>query len=241
MPTYILSNWDKILVFQSMTHIASKDFYEKIKNDLIDKKKQWYVYYFEWVRPWTKESHNKFNEILGVNFNKDLYKNISNLYWLVEQDNRIYLWLINNKDYNVDIDMDTIINLYKKNSNINNDTNNNDNKKILELADNFDFYIERLSKNQRDSLIFINKSILNIIIKNDEIRDFISSNFLDDVLFKVILEERNKFVSEKIINTNDKKIFITYWLMHFDWIFNLLRQNDHNWHIIDIKYLKPID
>jgi hypothetical protein len=33
---------------------------------------------------------------------------------------------------------------------------------------------------------------------------------------------------------------MTYWLLHFKWILELLQKNDPNWKIIKTKYLYPI-
>jgi hypothetical protein len=47
-------------------------------------------------------------------------------------------------------------------------------------------------------------------------------------------------LSEKIINSNDNKIYITYWLLHFKWVFDILQKNDKNWKIIEVSELYPI-
>lgn len=240
MPTYTLTNWVKTVIFQWMSHIWSKDFYENIKNNLIEKKKQDYVYYFEWVKSWTKENHKKFNDAIWIQFDKSLYKNFSELYWVIYQDNSIYYWLVNDKDFNVDLSIDEIIKLYEKNSIKSENNEANQTKLPIDINTEIIKFLSSLTENQKKVLIFVNQSILNLIIKNNDFQDYIKDNFANKELFKIILEERNKVLSKKIINSTDNKIFITYWLMHFKWVFKLLKENDNKWKIINTDYLIPI-
>ena len=77
-----VSNWEKTLVFQEMSHIWSENYYETVKNNLTEYKKSEFVYFYEWVKPGTEENMNKFNQAISIDFNPDLYKNFSKLYWV---------------------------------------------------------------------------------------------------------------------------------------------------------------
>ncbi|MDD5770036.1 MAG: hypothetical protein PHE25_03645 [Candidatus Gracilibacteria bacterium] len=100
--------------------------------------------------------------------------------------------------------------------------------------------LAKLSENELKVLRYINKSFINLIIKSDGIQSFIQDEFANKNLFEVILNKRNEVITNKIINSFDKKIVVTYGLLHFQGVFNLLKQNDIKWRITKIDYLYPI-
>jgi hypothetical protein len=243
MPQFTITNWKKTVVFQSMAHIWNPDFYENIKKEIIKYKKQWYVYFYEWVKPWTKENMQEFNKALWIQFDKDTYKNFSKLYWVVNQDNTIFLWLVNNQDFNVDLSIDEIIKLYKQA--IKDKNKENIKKEIPKEVININKEVVNslATLNEKELIIFrfINKAFLNLIMKNDTIQDSLMKNFSNKTLLDIILEQRNKNIVENIYSNSNEKIFITYWLLHFNWVLELLRQKDPNWKIVSIKYFNIIN
>lgn len=241
MPTYILSNWDKKVVFQWMSHIWTKDFYEKIKNNLIERKKEWYVYFYEWVKPWKEENHKKFNKAIWIKFDKDLYKNFSKLYWVVHQDNSIYMNLVNNKDFNIDLSLDEIMKFYEK-SNIpeNKKINILEKNEVVDVNKEIIKTLSSLNHKELSILRYINKGILNFMIWSKGTQNFVMDNFSNKKLFSIILDKRNEVLSDEIIKSEYNKIYVTYWLLHFEWVFELLKKNDKNWKIIEEKYSYPI-
>jgi hypothetical protein len=226
-----------------MSHIGTQDFYNTIKENIREKKEEWFVYFFEWVKPWSKESHEKFNEALWVEFDKDLYENLSKLYGVVNQDNEAFLWLVNNLDFNVDLSLDEIIESYEQaNEGSWNWTNNNllwnptvidANKEILNI-------LSSLNEKQLTILRYVNKSILNFIIKSEWIQNVLTQNFTNQKLFSIILDKRNEVLAHEIIASEYKKIYTTYGLLHFKWTLNILQKEDRNWKIIWTKNLFPI-
>ena len=236
MPEYTISNWDKIVKFQAMSHIWKEDFYKEVEKNLTKFKKEWWVYFYEWVKPWTKENSEKFNNAIWVQFDQDLYKNFSKLYWVVNQDNNQFIWLVNNLDFNIDLNLDQIMELYwEKKENIKpKETIPVDaNKLIIETLSN-------LNDKELKILVYINQAILNFIISNESTQKFLTENFSNKKLFNIILWERNKIIANEIINSKYKKIYTTYWLLHFKWVLKLLQENDPKWKIIETKYLYPI-
>lgn len=239
MPTYTITNWEKTLVFQTMSHIWSQDFYDKVKEKITEYKKNWYVLYFEWVRPWTKENHEAFDKALWVKFDENTYENMSKLYWLVNQNNEMFLGLVNDKDYNVDVSIDDIMNDYQDLKK----QNWTQNREYQVPLDAWELIINELSKlkeNELKVLRYINKAFVNVIVKSPELQSSIQNNFANQELFEVILNKRNQIIADKIINSEDKNIIATYWMLHFDWIFKILKQNDIKWKITRIDYLTPI-
>ncbi len=239
MIEYTISNWEKTVVFQEMSHIWSKNFYEKIKNNLINYKKQDFVYFFEWVKPGTKESMENFNKAIWIDFNKDLYKNFSKLYWVTFQDNSIYFNLVNNLDFNVDVWIDWIMEEYTTSpqpSPLKERENN-----VIDINSEILDTLTKLNDRQLSVLRFVNKAILSALIKSDSAQKLVTDNFWNKELFNIILDWRNKVLSDEIINSKYNKIYITYWKLHFDWVLKLLQENDKNWKIITKKEINSMN
>lgn len=239
MPEYTISNWKKTVVFQAMSHIAKKDFYDQISKNIRDFKTSSGVYFYEWVKPWSKESSQKFDEALWVNFTPDLYKYMSRLYGVTFQDNNDFIWLVNNLDFNVDLNLDEIVKIYEKKvtkSNI----EKKENTQIINASEQILNELSSLNDKELKILIYVNQAILNVIIKNDSQAKELLTYIWNTDLFSVILEDRNKNLVDSIVKSEYSKIYITYWLLHFDWMYKLLQENNPNWKIVNIRYYYPI-
>lgn len=245
MTEYTLSNWEKEVIFQEMSHIWAESFYTEVKDNLTSYKKNSFVYFYEWVKPWKKINMEKFDKAIWINFDKDLYKNFSKLYQVSFQDNSIYLWLINELDFNIDVSIDWIIKEYEKSlskstnkSKLNTSLWNKDN--TIDINSEIIKKLSSLNEKELTILGFINKAILNALIKSDSAQKLISDNFANKKLFDVILNWRNNILAEEIINSKYKKIYITYWKLHFPWVLKILQGYDKNWKIISKKELISI-
>ncbi|MDD3301943.1 MAG: hypothetical protein PHN31_00165 [Candidatus Gracilibacteria bacterium] len=241
IPQYTLSDGQKTIIFQGMSHIGSENFYNQIKQEINNVKKTGGVLFYEGVKQGSKESNEKFNQAIGIDFNQDLYKNMSKLYGITYQENDIFLGIQNNLDYNIDLSIDEIIKLYDKKaqeSKIQNSNNNN--KEIIDINKEMINTLNQFNNKELSIIIYINKALLNLIIKNNAklqplILDIGNKNLLD-----IILNERNKNLASEIIKSKYDKIIVTYGLLHFDGVYNLLKENDSNWKIKNIKYFYPI-
>lgn len=246
MPTITISNWKKEVIFQAMSHIWTKNFYSRVRNNIIEAKKKWFVYFFEWVKPWSEKNAKEFNNAIWIEFNKDLYKNFSKIYWVEYQDNEYFLWLwekncdLDYCDFNVDLNMNQIMDSYNEKIVKNPNLKNNSDKLPLDVNKDIVNALNWLNDRELKVIVFINKSILNFIIKSDKLQEIITDNFANKALFDVILNKRNEVVANKIIDSKYNKIITTYWLLHFDWIFELLKKNDPNWKIVKKEVLYPI-
>ena len=232
-----ISNWEKNVVFQKMIHIAKPHYYESIQQEIKNYKQDGYVYFFEWVQWWSEENMEKFNKALWIEFDTNLYSNLSKLYDLVPQKNWDFLNIENNEDYNIDMNIDEIIQEYeqaKKQANITNQYS-------TPVDVNWEIINQLTQLNPRQLVIlqFVNLSFLSALTKNEEVLSAIQNNFWNEILFNIILEWRNKVVAEEIINSQENNIFATYWALHFDWILQLLQENDSNWKIISEKPFFP--
>ena len=239
MPEYTLSNGQKTVKFQAMVHIWQKQYYDTIMNNLKKFKEEGWVYFFEWVRWWTEESMDKFNKAIGIKFEDDLYKNYWKLYWVTFQNTKDFLGIVNDKDFNVDLNVDEIMSLYDKKINSSWVESKYDNA-VYDVSSEVVNLLSQLNDRELKLLVYINQSILNFLMNNDSMLRSMADTFSNKDLFEVILDERNKVVSDTIIKSEYDKIYITYGLMHFKWIYELLKQSDPNWKVIDVKYLYPI-
>lgn len=245
MPLYSLSNGSKEIRFQTMSHIGSKSFYEWVKNDIAKWKQQWFVLFYEWVRPWSEENMKDFNVALWVDFNPSIYENFSKLYGVEHQRNPEFLWISNNKDFNIDLDIDTIMSIYnEKVWGPEESPGDMMQRKETQIADISGDIIEELaSLNEKELAVmrYMNKSVLNLLIKNESFRDMIVERFGNQDLFQVILEDRNTHLVENLSSSEYQNIFVIYGLMHFEGVLEMLQAEDPKWKIQSVEYKRLID
>nr|MDD3720028.1 hypothetical protein [Candidatus Gracilibacteria bacterium] len=239
MPQFTISNGQKTVVFQAMSHIARPDFYKQVEQEIRDFKTSSGVLFYEGVKEGTKESNDKFDQALGVNFTPDLYKNMSRLYGVTFQDNSKLLGLVNNLDFNVDLTLDEVVKIYEEKVK-NNGTKNVNNQEVINASDEIIAQLSTLNDRELKILVYINQAILNLIIKNDKEMKKLLENFGNPDLLDVILDERNKNLADNIEKSEYNKIFITYGLLHFEGVLKLLQESDSKWKIISTKELYPI-
>lgn len=238
MPIYSLTNWEKEVVFIWMSHIWTQDFYKSVEEKITELKTNDYTLYFEWVKPWSEENNTKFNQALWFQFDENTYKDLAKLYWLVNQNNEQFLWLVNNNDKNVDVSIDDIIKIYETKQST--WTTNQSQKQLINISHSVEETLQKLSDRQLQIFRYINKSIINLIVKNENIQNNIQTNFANKNLFDVILHNRNEVLANEILNSSDQKIVITYWLLHFNWVLDLLKKDNLKWRIKEINYLYPL-
>ncbi|MDD5213008.1 MAG: hypothetical protein PHG82_01085 [Candidatus Gracilibacteria bacterium] len=232
MPIYEISNGDKTVVFHSMSHIASPEFYTETKKYVENLEKSGYLLFYEGVKPGTKESSLKFDKALGVKFDKDLYKNMSKLYGLVNQDNSIF---VSSGAKNVDLSMDEIIALYDKIP-----SQNRLSQEVVDVNPLINATLDSLNPKELEILRFLNKAIINTIIKNGDIQDAMSQGLGNKALMDTIFGKRNDNLAASIIEEKQKKIVITYGLLHFKGVLELLQKNDANWKIKKVDYSQVV-
>lgn len=234
MPEYTLSNGEKTVKFQAMMHIGSEKFYETVIQNLTNFKQEGAVYFFEWVKPGTQENHEKLSTALGIDFDEDLYQNVAKLYGLTEQDTSKFLWKVNSKDYNIDIWIDEIIEIYEKKP-----VQKKEKDEVINVNEEVIEQLKNLNSRELALFAYINQAVLNHIIGSESMRKQLEW-FQNKEIFDVILEDRNKVLAKNVIESKEGKIFITYGLLHFEWFFKLLKESDPHWKIIETKELYPI-
>lgn len=241
MPEFTITNWVKTVKFQAMSHIWTKKFYNQVVENLTNFKKEWWVYFYEWVKPGTSENLDKFNKAIWIKFDNDLYKNFSKLYWVTNQDNRIFMWLVNNQDFNVDLNMDEIVTKYEEKMSTKPEWEKEFKSKLpLDANKTIIESLAWLNDRELKVLVYINQAILNFIIGSDSTQTLLTDTFTNKDLFDVILGRRNEVLANEIINSKYNKIYVTYWLLHFKWVYKLLTEKDSKWQIITTNNLYPI-
>lgn len=240
MPLHTVSNWKKTVIFQNMSHIWTHEFYEAVKKNIKKAKENDYVLYFEGVKPGTTEGVEKFNTAIWIQFWPELYPNLSKLYDVTFQDNLSLLWIVNDKDYNIDLSIDEIIEIYEEKKSLSPPSERSQIDVPIDASQEIINYLSDLNERELKILVFLNRWIINFMIKSDATQDFLTWNFWNKELFDVILEWRNKILTDKIIHSEHNKIIVTYGLMHFDGVMEILQQDDPKWKITKTENLYPI-
>jgi hypothetical protein len=92
---------------------------------------------------------------------------------------------VNDKDFNVDVSLDYIMEEYKEKS-IPQTTNTIENTPI-DINKEIINALSKLNDKELKILVYINQAILNFIIASDKTQDLIASNYANQTLFDIIL------------------------------------------------------
>lgn len=113
------SNGEKSIRFIGTMHIGKQEYYESIKKLISDSKKEGYVYFYELIlsESETDETLRKNRRLLGFIPTSDNYAKAFDLgsigIDMVAQDQMDLLGLVNDKDYNVDVTVEQILEAYE--------------------------------------------------------------------------------------------------------------------------------
>lgn len=242
LPSHTLSNWKQTIVFQTMSHIWSKEFYYSVINNIQKNKLLGAVLYYEWVGPWNQKNTDNFNTALWIKLSPETYDNFSKLYGVESQDNSKFLGIVNNLDYNIDLNLDEVMNLYDKKTNSWSQKKSwiLENKQVQDINEDVISKLSDLWDKELFVLRYINQWILNFMIKHEWLRNIIISKIANQDIFSVILDDRNKHLTQEILTRGDDKIIILYGLMHFEWVLELLQSQDSSWEIISTQHQQII-
>lgn len=233
---YSITNWEKTVVFQSMMHIWWENFYNQVSKNLENYKKQDFVHFYEWVKPGSKENMKELNNALWFEFDKNLYPNISKLLWISFQNYEKIIWTLSEKDINVDLSVDDIIDEYKKLKVENN--SKIENKEIINISKEIEKTLNSINSRELKLINYLAEASINFILSNDENIALIS--WWNEEIMKSILNKRDKHLAEEIQNSEYKKIYVTYWALHFKWVLENLQKTDKNWKIEKVEKYKAL-
>jgi len=252
-----ISNWKQDIVFIEMAHIAWKQYYNKVNNIIKEKSNEGYILYYEWVdldvdkktvidKLWllpTPETYKDISKALGNDVT------VQNSLAMIKNSKKArntdvkFSELLSNKKIDFKSSTWTYETKYLNSPLIKKDLKKEQLKKEI---DGRGWTIDKLVQNSdlnniKDKSIFNDiikyffRWIFNFSIKNNEQLDQILSIFMPErtaFFWEEVLNKRNKKLVYNIIHQWDKKILITYWWKHFEWVFNLLKQYDPKWKIV---------
>lgn len=182
------------------------------------------------------DSHNRVNELMGFNFSEMGYGRVASVFGLTEQTEALYDGVNPEQIKNVDLSLDKVIELVGTGSVQDVELSSNDLDEILAK-------LELLNDRQKVVVHQIVLSILNFFIKiSDEISAIGASQADKNIQTKfmnVILVERNKPIAEEIIANPDKNYAVVYGALHFNDVYDLLKQNDASWNITKVEPFLP--
>jgi len=242
MPQHTLTNGDRTVIFQTMSHVASPNFYTWVQKSISKAKKNGFVLFFEGVKPWTPENKEAFDEALWINLSGDSYEILAHLYGLEAQDNNSFLWIENNKDYNIDLNLDEIMNIYSKipQEQVTLSWSGEVSPSVYDVSEELLKSLSSLSKREVMLMRYFNQSLMNFMIKHPKVQETMLTLLKKEDIFTVILDDRNKHLVQNISLSKEKDIFVIYGLMHFDWVFKMLQELDSNWKIIKTDYFQVV-
>lgn len=244
LPEYTISNGEKTVRFRAMAHIASESFYAGVKQDIASARKDGYVLYYEGVKPGTPENVKKFDFLMGFKFDKNLYASMSKLYGLVPQKQADIAGTPDPKDKNVDVGIDDIVASYEKRAGkvtVPVETGSGETGGVsATLSEDMAQAADSLNPRQLAVVRYVNRAIMSMVIKNRDAGEAAFAGLGKADLYSSILDDRNKILSEAIVSSDDKEIFVTYGLLHFDGVFDALQEKDHRWKVSGpIRYRFP--
>jgi hypothetical protein len=247
LPAYVVSNGEKTLTFRTMSHIATPRFYADVAHELADARKDGYVLFYEGVRPGTVENSRRFDELLGMRFSEELYDSMSELYGLVPQDTPTIASGFLPSDLNADVSIDDIVASFNRRSGIppsfasGAETASSGAVLALsgimadteaeDLATQFRTYAKSLTPRELEIVRYVNRAVMSFVIKGRDVPGIVSSNFGNPELFSAILEDRDAVIAQAVIDSDAKKIYAMYGLLHFDGVFDLLQERDPRWKV----------
>jgi hypothetical protein len=228
LPRITITNGEKTVIFQSMMHVASPEFYEEIKKDMESLAQKDYVFFYEWVKTGSEESLEKLSQLVGTDISEDMYNTVAKIAELAYQWDVLYTDIL--PSTNVDLSTDEIIALT--------DTS------ILETPPPTQLNIVQLIENQYPLLTPTQKYAAKILARgmmNMLLRRYsdprIATTLKETIpIFTTILDKRDSLVAETITNSPNQRIYMHYGALHFAGILEWLQKNDPRWREVERRH-----
>jgi hypothetical protein len=160
---------------------------------------------------------------------------------MVPQDNSAFLWIVDNKDYNIDLSIDDLVAIYyEKKWEYPSAPGEVLGQDLSNTSDIVEASLARLNPRELAIMRYVNQAIMNIIIKHESLRNAILSGLGREDIFWVILDDRNEFLVQNILARPEENIIVLYGLMHFSGVFELLQEQDSKWQITNTQDFRVI-
>ena len=217
---YTLSDGDHTIVFQSMIHIGNPDFYKHVESDAVLYTNDGYTFLYEGIKPGKIDIHNKANV--------PSYDMVSYELGLESQSINSYFDVIRKiKGINADVDTDWILDQYAKNNlKVDNSASSQSGtKEEKDFIDRHKILIESIGR----PLSRLGSRFSIVLEKYNE------TIGRHSVIMDIILVKRNEVLYNAIQQNLSHKIYINYGAMHFYNLYDMLKKNNPNWHIVEEK------
>lgn len=246
VPQATLSNGTKTVVFQGMVHVGSEGFYKSVVYDLEKALSDGYVLYYEGVQndpagdAWFSKtfasggdlntSYEQFGEACGLNFQLDYFG-------LLAEDMKA------RPDRHVKADVSSADMMHEYDRLMASDpafaaainakapAQADDSGRSNRISTLFD-WLQSATPGQRNLIGTACRGWMNMMLAQPEQADPINA---------VVLDFRNRKLSERIVADTHQDIYITYGAGHLPGLLADLKAADPAWEIKSLKWLRAID
>lgn len=230
MTRYTLTDGHKIIVFQSMMHMALPSFYKSVEDDIKSYTSDGYTFLYEGIRP---GKNYKENSKASNSLNIPDYSITSGLLGLTDQG-ADYFIIANKFGYNADVDEDFLIKRFIEEGLIKSEDNSG-NKKESSNTSMSEEEFKQLQK-YKNIIAFVALPVNRIGFRFNDIERYFTENDDNyDPETRIIIVERNKYLYDNVKICHCNKIYINYGAAHFNNFYNMLKADNKNWHIIEEK------
>lgn len=233
LPKITLTNGDKTLIFQSMSHIGSEEFYTDIQEDMRQLKTDDYVFFYEWVKRGSDESVEKLSQLMGMELSEDMYVLMAQLGWFVQQDVQMFSWLL--PSTNVDLDTDEMM-LLAQWSGIQPPKN----LQFMEELKKYEWDYDSFTSLQKRILQEAAHALMNLLLMNYADPELERELIQAMPLMEIILHTRNTLLVDTILESPSKNIYIHYGALHYAGILAGLQERDPRWHEVHREFIQLI-
>lgn len=235
---YTITNGDKIVIFQGMSHIGLRSFYKEVGEEINEYRREGYIINFECFKTnsitLNKDEANYENELDSFNEFKAKKVETFKKYPVYSTTKYAYqhIELLRYTTYDdkcadmSELEINKLADRLSEKYEIAKTTNN----KVLSNSYHNDAFV-MLNKYERLYIYLANIRNQYIINFIREYQEKIFSYFDKSIILenKIIIEARNKHLADIILNDSNKLIYVNYGDGHFLGVFNLLKEKDRNW------------
>ncbi len=237
LPDITLSNGSGTIVFMSMSHIATDEFYTQKHQKLLSLSQSGYTIILEWVRPGTEENRKKFDNYMGFQFTKSLYSVVAWLGGLVAQNNdTLYAGIATGSILSLDLSIDDIVPLIEAKNTL---PTVSGEVPAIDLEKDIQELQSTMSQGESHITRLLFRALLSSLIRDTE---SLEAGLMDSerrALFQVILHERNTPIVRYIKEHPDAKMVIVYGALHFNGIYEEIQRLSSPWTIRKMELYYP--
>jgi len=235
---YTLTNGEKTVQFQEMSHIAAPNFFALVKNRLTQARNAGWSIFYEGVRASDPKTEKEFQKELGFQLDASTYDKIATRLGLLSQNNEI-IGVDESKDLNVDLTLEEILKRTRSKNASGNMEKNLATQEPVSLDDILPTLPTDMTDRQNQFLEYAFRAMLNATVWEASNAALLES-FGKEAILDTILNDRNKVIVDAINKSENKKIYVTYGALHFPWVFSELKKADIRWRIIRQEIILPL-